>query len=155
MSTVMPNYDLLSDHCAVEFFINCTAEKCEPVKRFRYDLADWDSFEMKLNEAIDVDNVTLDTHLDIDVELQKLLQLISDCMNSSIPKTNHSNGYLRLTPSIKALIAQRNMNKRIYQRTRDPFALFNSKFLQNEIHFQIELNLRSYKVKFRFKLSRF
>lgn len=41
ITQVVPNHDLMSDHCAIEFTVNCTVEKASgSVKRFNYDQAD-------------------------------------------------------------------------------------------------------------------
>lgn len=73
---VVPNHDLMSDHCAVEFTVNCSIERTShSVKHFRFDLADWNVFKA-----------------------------ILDSMNQSIPKRSSKVGYLKLTPEIKSKI---------------------------------------------------
>ena len=138
MSQVLPNYNLMSDHCAIEFTIHCLISKnIEKTKKFRFDLTDWEKFQRKINEQINLNDVKLLNSNDIDSEITKFTENIFEAMNYSIPKRTHVTKHLRLTPHIRNLISSRNTIKRQYQRTRDPFKLSILKTLNKQIKFRI------------------
>lgn len=127
----------MSDHCAVEFKIYCLIARSSPTKKIRFDLTDWSRFQQKINEKINLNDLTLSTPNEIDSEINKFTQTIIDTMNCSIPKQTHNSNYFRLTNDIKNLICQKNIIRRQFQRTRNPLTLSLFQTLTKQIKFEI------------------
>lgn len=74
---VIPNHDLMSDHCAVEFTVTCTVSRVSGVtKRFNFERGDWDKFKQTVDASIDLNGVNLSTCDEIDVEVEKFTKLV-------------------------------------------------------------------------------
>lgn len=138
ISQILPNYNLMSDHCAIEFKIYCfIAKDIEKTKTFRFDLTDWNKFQRKVDEQIILNDVCLSNPEEIDSEIAKLTENVSNAMNASTPRRSQMTRHVILTPFIKKLISNRNLVKRQYQRTYDQRKLSILKTLNEQIKFQI------------------
>lgn len=140
---VVPNHDLMSDHCAIEFSVYCSVQKIScAAKHFRYDLANWNVFQSKVNEKVVLNNVDLTTTGKIDAEIDKFTTTILDSMNQSIPKRSHKVGYLKLNANIKSMISKNKVLRRRYNRYRNIEDLQASRILTKKIKTEI-LHLRN------------
>lgn len=127
--------DLISDHRAIEFSIDCDVNYKRHAKRFRFDLADWNVFKDSVSEKIDL-NVQLDSINDIDEAILKLTSICNESMDLAIPKCPAKTFKFELTPEILDLIALKNSVKRRVQRSvqRDStFVNFLSRKIERKI----------------------
>lgn len=135
---VLSNHDLMSDHCAIEFVVNCSAAKSfHTAKRFRFDLADWKGFQDHVNSEIDLNGVQLNSGDEIDAEVDKFTKIISDAMNLSIPKRTKKVGCLQLPPELIHMITTNRTIKRRYKRHRNPDDLKLAKNLAKKIESEV------------------
>lgn len=63
--------DLLSDHRAIEFTIECDVNAKIQPKNYKFDLADWDTFKTTVKNNIDL-NVQFDSNEEIDEAVSNL-----------------------------------------------------------------------------------
>lgn len=148
---VIPNHDLMSDHCAIEFSVNCTIEKLPcGTKRFDFERADWDDFKCNVDRRLYLNAMLLSTPDEVEIEVTSFTNALLNAMNDSIPKRTVKIGHLKLSPPILSMIRTRNALKRQYQRRRNTNDLLKLKELSRKIDSSI-LNLRN--AKFNSKIG--
>ena len=136
-SQVTSSDDLSSDHCAIEFTIDCVANcNQHQDKNFRFDLADWNLFKSSINSNLDL-NRPLNSVKDIDNAISALTSACKQAMEISIPKRANKVHNLQLSSDIKNLIAYRNSIKRRIQRSSNRNFTYVY-FLNRKIHHKIQ-----------------
>ncbi|KAK9753655.1 hypothetical protein QE152_g1799 [Popillia japonica] len=108
-----------SDHVAVIFEVGDTAFVEKRITVNDYSKANWLSFRRQQLEAHPIVN-ELNTVQDLDETVDAFTRNITEAIAQSIPrKTFNPNTYNELPPHILRHIADRNRERRAYQRTRD------------------------------------
>ncbi|GBM90163.1 putative RNA-directed DNA polymerase from transposon X-element [Araneus ventricosus] len=79
----------------------------------------WDNFKTRLNSNVKLLTPSISNNDDLDNEISKLTENITNAYNSSFrPLKEHEELYL--PPHIRKLKTERNRAKRVWQRDRDP-----------------------------------
>ncbi|KAK9708139.1 Endonuclease-reverse transcriptase [Popillia japonica] len=121
-----------SDHVAVIFEVGDPAIAEKRITVNDYSKANWLYFRRLLESHPVVNEVN--TVQDLDDIVDTFTRNITEAISKAIPqKTFNPNVYNELPPHVLRCIADRNKERRMYQRTRDLVHLYRMKELSSEI----------------------
>lgn len=131
-SQLVTHADFDSDHLPVTFSIS-QETILNPISAvFNYHRANWEQYKEFIEDRLDR-NTILSNQLDIDIALENLTSTILEARNSFVPKTMKKLDSFTIDDDLQLLIRLKNIRRRQYQRTREPYLKEIYKDLQKEI----------------------
>lgn len=130
---------LSSDHLPVVMEVGAEVTHHRSTRK-NFHRVNWDHFISFIENRID-DDVPIDTHMDIDRNLECFIQLVKDAENMYVPVVPVSSKFTQLDNTTRKLIVLKNTVRRQYQRTLN----VRRKFLYKKIVKIIRIRLEKIK----------
>ena len=124
--------DFDSDHLPVTFSVSQDAIENPSKLVFNFQKADWERYQNFVVRDLDV-NLAVNTKSDIDSALDHLTSSIVNARAAAVPKVQIKFDSPLIDDDLQQIIRLKNIRRRQYQRTHDPFFKTIYKELEKEI----------------------